>query len=87
MAEHSAKDVNVGDDPEFDLTARLPEQVAAGANHQDANNTQKFWQDYPPRPAVRLSTGRVSGTSRDTLGGTEGERNSAGRAPWPCEGI
>ena len=52
-SQNRANDVDIGGQPEFNLVARLPEQINARANHERANDSQKLRHGYLPRPAVR----------------------------------
>ena len=52
-AKNRAENVDVGGYPEFDFVARLPEQIETSANHERADDAEKLWHGYRPRPAVR----------------------------------
>jgi hypothetical protein len=42
VAEHGAKNIYVGNDPEFDFPAGLPEEIASGTDDQNANDAEKL---------------------------------------------
>jgi hypothetical protein len=63
IVQQGAEKSEIRKHPEFDFLARLPQQVQTGADDQQPDDTEKLRHDYPPRRAVRVSSGEDSWTS------------------------
>ena len=71
IVQQGAEKSAVRKHPKFDFVPRLPEQVHAGADDQQPDDTEKLGHDYPPRRAVRVSNGEDSWTSPGILACSE----------------
>src|SRR5271156_4557092 len=69
--QQSAEEGEIREHPKFNFVPRLPQQIQARADHQQADDTEKLGQDYPPRRAVRVSSGEDSWTSLGILACSE----------------
>jgi hypothetical protein len=71
IVQQGAEKREIREHPEFNFVPRLPEQIEAGADDQQADDTEQLGHDYPPRRAVRLSSGEDSRTSPGILACSE----------------
>src|SRR5271154_281092 len=65
--QQGAEKREIREHPKFNLVPRLPQQIQPGADDQQPDDAEKPGHDYPPRRAVRVSSGEDSWTSPGIL--------------------
>jgi hypothetical protein len=67
VVQQGAKKVELREHPKINFVARLSKQINPGATGHEHDDSEKLGHDYPPRRAVRVSSGEDSWTSPGIL--------------------